>query len=293
MKGNFLPLIVNNNILGILYVNTNNDLDFSLSRGKLIVTFSGIISTILERYRLMEEYAYIAGLRESERLKSILFSSLSHNLKNPIVSLKATMSSLKQEDINWNPQVLREHLTYMDEDINRLNENIENLLNLAQLESGTWKPKQEWYDLREIISIAIGQLTEKEYNRVQIQLPDEFFLIWVDSVQMAQVIRHLLENALDYSPPSSPVIISASSDNRGVKLWVDDCGPGIPADEREEVFQKFYNKQLQGSKYSKRTGLGLAICKEIVQVHQGNIRVESSDSGGARLIVTLPSQRPA
>jgi two-component system, OmpR family, sensor histidine kinase KdpD len=284
----FLPLRIEEHTLGVLYVSPGANESFNVTDCRFLVTFASILTIVLERNRLMEEAAEAAAVRESEHLKSVLFSSMSHNLKNPLVSLNATVSSLKEEDFVWDPVIIREHLKYMEEDVSRLMENIENLLNLAQLESGIWKPKQEWYDLREIVGIATSQLSEREYHRIKMEVPDEFLLIWVDSVQFSQVLRHILENALQYSPPDSRVIISAYANNREINFWVDDNGPGVPENEREKIFDKFYHVRNSVKKPGAGTGLGLAICQEIVQAHKGAIKVETSPEGGARFVVSLP-----
>jgi two-component system sensor histidine kinase KdpD len=287
----FLPLSVKGKVIGILYVNPVKRKSFCDSDCRILVTFSEIITTFLERNRVMEEAAHITALQESEHLKSVLFSSISHNLKNPMVSLNAILSSLLQEDVDWKPHVIREHIQVMYEDTQRLSENINNLLNLAQLQTGIWKPKLEWYDLREILNTAINQLPERERLRIQSKVPDDILLIWGDSNQLSQAVRHLVENALVYSPVGSPVIVSAQADKQSISFWIDDQGPGIPLNEREDIFQRYYQKSDNWtSGYG--TGLGLAICREIIKTHHGQIIVQDSSLGGSRFLVILPIRNP-
>ncbi|MCL5772824.1 MAG: DUF4118 domain-containing protein [Firmicutes bacterium] len=287
-KDIFLPLCLGDHLFGVLYADPGSNSSFNEESFRLLVTFASIITTAMERQRLIEESAKAVARHESEHLKSVLFSSLSHNLKNPLVSLNTTLSSLRQGDVSWDAETIKELLALMAEDFERLTENINDLLNLAQLESGIWKPKQEWYELREIVSTGISQLPDTEYNRIRVEIPDESFLIWVDSVQMSQVVRHLVENALKYSPAESPVAIGAKADSAGIQLWIDDHGEGIPPEEREAVFTKFYKEKAYDKKAASGTGLGLSICREIIRAHKGSIRIENSPFGGARFIVTLP-----
>jgi two-component system sensor histidine kinase KdpD len=284
----FLPMYAADKALGLMYVIPMEDRFFSESDLRLLVAFAGNAANFLERQRLMEETGRAETLRETERLKSVLFSSISHNLKTPLASLNATLSSLRQKDVTWDEETLQEQLAFMAEDLKRVTENIEKLLDLAKLESGSWKPDREWFELREIISTAVRRLPENQYRRLNIDIPDDLPLLWVDTVQISQVIRHLVENALDYSDPSSPVMIGADFQDNNIRFQVEDTGPGILLNERELIFRKFYRGHVAREKSVRGTGLGLSICLEIVQAHGGNISVEDSTHGGARFLVSLP-----
>lgn len=284
----FLPMYAGDKALGLLYVIPVEGRLFSVSDFRLLVAFAGNAANFLERQRLMEETARAETLRETERLRSVLFSSISHNLKTPIASLNATLSSLRQKDVKWDEETLQEQLSFMAEDLKRVMENIEKLLDLAKLESGSWKPEREWFELREIVSTAVRHLPENQYRRLKIDIPDELPLLWVDTVQISQVIRHLVENALDYSEFSSPVMIGADFQDNNIRFRVEDTGPGILINERELIFRKFYRGQVAREKSVRGTGLGLSICLEIIQAHGGHISVEDSSYGGARFLVSLP-----
>jgi two-component system sensor histidine kinase KdpD len=238
----------------------------------------------------MAEAARAETLRETERLKSLLLSSFSHNLKTPLSSLAATISSLRQGDIEWEPDASRELLSQMEEDIERLTEHIGNLIELAHLESGTRKPQQEGLELREIVSMAVRRLPQRSYERLTIALPEDLPLVWVDGVQLSQVVRHVLENAVDYSTPDSAVTLEAAPAAESVRFWVDDAGPGIAEEEKDKIFQRFYRGKAASEKAIRGTGLGLAICREILQANEGSITVEPSPRGGARFVITVPSR---
>ena len=264
----------------------------------LLFTFLAIAALIGHRTGHLQEREAEAIAREKEtaalykeKLKSVLLSSLSHNLKTPLASLTATLSNLEQEDIEWDKKTLQDHLTFMAEDVNRLTEYIDNLLSLAQLESDNWEPKREGVELTELVSTALRHLPENDYHRIQVEIPETFPFIWVDFVQISQVIRHLVENALTYAPSKSKIKIRATAQENEIEFWIEDQGPGIPISEREQVFHKFYRGEIAIKQGTRGTGLGLAICHEIVQAHQGTIQIQDALPSGARVRVMLPTER--
>lgn len=287
----FIPLNSRARTFGLMYAAPAASAPFRQPECRLLVAFANTALAFLERRLLLEESAKLAAARENEQLRSVLFSSLSHNLKTPLASLTATLGSLRKEGAQWEESSLRESLGFMSEDVEQLAENISNLLNLAQLESGSWKPNQDWVELMEIVSIALRRFPENEYRRIAVSVPDDLPMLRVDSVQMSQVMSHLVENALSYSPPGSRVEIAATAAAGAVEFYVDDAGPGIPQQEREKVFVKFYRGASAAQRSSRGTGLGLAICREIVQAHGGAITVRDAPSGGARLLVSVPLPR--
>lgn len=285
----FIPLLSKDVALGLLYVSRMSPCRMDYSSCRFLAAFSGILGILLERQRLMAGMVQAGALQESEHLKSVLLSSISHNLKNPLVSLKATLSSLLQEDVEWKPGTVMEHLTCASEEVERLNRNIESLLSISRLESGTWKPRKDWSDIREIAGREISLFPEKDRVRVRLEAPEDFPMVFVDPIQISQVIRHLVENALRFSPKEEPVLIGVDWDSQHVKFHVEDRGPGVPEKDRETVFNLFYT----GSSTGEGTGLGLAICREIVEAHQGRIWVDSSPGGGAGFFVEIPREHSA
>ncbi|MCE1246891.1 MAG: DUF4118 domain-containing protein [Firmicutes bacterium] len=283
------PVATKRGVIGAVFVLPEEERKISGSETRLITAFAGLAGITIERYRFLEETLRSEAIHESERLKTVMFSSISHNLKNPLVSLTAAMSSLRQQDVALSPELVNEHLLIMEEDIKRINENTENLLNLARLETGMWKPRKDWNELGEIIGSALSPLPEAEYKRVKVEFPEPLIMVNVDSIQMTQVVRHLTENALEYSPAGSVVTISAARREGLVFIHVDDQGKGIPEKERENIFGKFFSMTPQKGRTTKRTGLGLIICREIVKAHSGSLLVGDSPAGGARFTIKLPN----
>lgn len=284
----FLPLLVGDHPHGVLYARAPAHSSFAAEDLRLVVALGSQASALLERQRLQEAAGRAFARQEAERLKSILLSSLSHNLKTPVVSLAATLSSLRGDDVQWEAGVLRESLDDMAEDVQRLREHIEKLLHIAQLESGGGKPQREPVELTEVLHAALGNLREAERRRVCLGSLPELPAFWVDVTQMSQALGHLLENALAYSPPGSLVTVGAHVEGQCLDVWIDDEGAGVAPEERQMVFEKFYRGAAARRGAVRGTGLGLAISREIVGAHGGTLHLESASGGGARFRVSLP-----
>jgi K+-sensing histidine kinase KdpD len=196
------------------------------------------------------------------------------------------------EDVVFDRAAIEESVTMIAEDLGRLRDHIENLLSLAQLEAGAWSPNPEWVEVSELASVALRLLPAADRERVRLAGAGGSVLVHVDVSQLSQVLRHLVENALIYSPPETAVDVRVASDDSRVRIMVEDHGPGISPEEARRVFRKFYRGEAARRSAVRGTGLGLAICKEIVSAHHGEIRVERNEGGGARLVVELPAEAP-
>ena len=243
--------------------------------------------------RLNAYAAHAAAEREADRLKSSLLSSVSHELKTPLAALTATVSNLLESDVDWDEQSVRDELRAIVADVARLNNSIGALLDLSRLEAHAWEPRRELYDLPEILAAAIETLPAHLRQRVQVDMQGEPPIVDVDFSQWVRVVQSLLENALLYAGETGPVTVGARTWNDGVRLWVEDEGPGVPPDERDAVFEKFYRGRAATGRAPSGTGLGLAIAREIVRSHGGTIRVEDVAPHGARFVIALPWGRPA
>jgi two-component system sensor histidine kinase KdpD len=262
---------------------------YSASEARLITSLANLVGAFLERERLQEQASLAAAEREADRLKSTLLSSVSHELKTPLAALTATVSNLLESDVDWDEKSVRDELRAIVGDVARLNNSIGALLDLSRLEAHAWEPRRELYDLGDIIAAGIDTLPAHLRSRVVIDLADETPIVEVDFVQWTRVIQNLLENAFLYAGDGI-VTIGAQGWNDGVRLWVEDHGPGIPASEHEAVFEKFYRGRSSGGRAPSGTGLGLAIAREIVRSHGGWIRVEDASPSGARFVIALSSR---
>lgn len=284
----YIPLQTINRQEGILYVGPHTDGEpYSVRDTRPLVAAANQTAAFLERKRLQSTAVQVGALREADRLKSTLISSVSHELKTPIASIKATVSNLAEEDVEWDSEKVRPELVSVQEDLDRLTSSINSLLDLSRLESSAWEPKKEWFDLSDVLWSALSKIPQKQKSRIEVALPDSLPMILVDFSQMVRAVENLLTNALIYSPQDASVRMSASVDDGGFRIWVEDEGPGIRPDEREKIFEKFYRGETS-SRSSSGTGLGLAITREIVRFHGGRVWIEDVSPHGARFVILLP-----
>jgi len=286
----FLPLQSARQQEGVLYVGERADGEaYAPYDARLLVAVANQTAAFLERKQLQSVAVQADALREADRLKSTLVSSVSHELKTPIASVTATITNLLEDDVEWNPAVVREELEAVREDLDRLNSSIGALLDLSRLEAESWQPVREFYEFGEVLGTAISRIPQRQRGRVSFSLPDDLPMIYVDFQQWARVLENLLENALAYSPAPSPVRVGAATTESALNMWVEDEGPGIPPEDRERIFEKFYRGD-SSSKMPSGTGLGLAVTREIVRFNNGRVWVEDVIPHGARFVISLPRQ---
>jgi signal transduction histidine kinase/GAF domain-containing protein len=231
-----------------------------------------------------------------EKNKSVLLSTVSHDLRTPLTTIKAAVTGLLQADVVWDEQMRREILEDIDAEADHLYTLVNSLIEMSRIDMGALVLEKEWCDLAEIVHSTLVRderfLAEHPVRTIfQPQLP----MIQVDYVQIQRVLLNLLENAARYSPENAEIVIAIDSVTGGVeevgsfqdslhylRLRVIDHGSGVPEEERERIFKPFYSLDSQGS------GLGLAICRGIVEAHQGQIWVEPAPGGGSCFVFVLP-----
>ncbi len=284
--GLYVPVRSPSGVTGVLTVQARRDgRPYSPGDARLVTSLGNLVGAFLERGRLQRAATAAAAEREADNLKSSLLSSVSHELKTPLAALTATVSNLLESDVHWDEESVRDELRAIVGDVARLNSSIGALLELSRLEAHAWEPRRELYGLGELVTAGIDTLPAHFRERVRMAVPDEDIVVDVDFVQLTRVIQNLLENALLYT--DGPVTVGARGWNEGVRLWVEDQGAGIPADEHEAVFEKFFRGRRSGQNAPSGTGLGLAIAREIVRSHGGTITVDDVVPHGARFVITL------
>ena len=292
--GMYLPLRSPSGVAGVLTVTARGDgRPYSTADARLVASIANLAGVFLERQELQATATQAEAAREADQLKSSLLSSVSHELKTPLAALTATVSNLLESDVDWDEASVRDELRAIVGDVTRLNSSIGALLDLSRLEAHAWEPRRELYDLSEIVAAGVDALPAHERARVHLGLPAEAPVMLVDYAQWARVLQSLLENALLYAGADTPVTVGAQESLRGLRLWVEDEGPGIPDDEHDSVFEKFYRGRSTTVKAPSGTGLGLAIAREIVRAHGGSILVEDVRPHGARFVITMPAEGSA
>jgi two-component system sensor histidine kinase KdpD len=285
--GVYLPLQTTRGLEGVLYSRLDGPGPASAENTSFLVAVANLASAALDRQRLERTATQLAAEREADRLKSTLVSSVSHELRTPLAAAIARVTGLLGETGDYDPQRLREEMSAIAEELTRLNAAIGDLLDLSRLESDSWRPVTDVYEMSEILGSVASKLTSMQSARVHFSIPRSVPFIEADFSQLVRALENVIENALAYSPADEPVEVRVSSDAEHVTVAVEDRGPGVPDAEKTHIFEKFYRGTTSVAVPS-GTGLGLAIAREIVNGHGGRLWVEDSAPRGARFIVELP-----
>ncbi len=266
-----------------------SDRHYQLLRYALYNPYGQLLANALQIQDITEQV-------RDEKNKSVLLSTVSHDLRTPLTTIKAAVTGLLQPDVVWDEQVRREILEDIDAEADHLYNLVNSLIEMSRIDMGALVLEKEWCDLVEIVHSTLARaqrilVGHPVRTNFQPQLP----LVQVDYVQLERVLHNLIENAVRYSPENAEIAIAIDSiagQNLGVDLPVDshhflrvqiiDHGDGVPEEERERIFKPFYSLDSQGS------GLGLAICRGIIEAHQGRIWVEPAPGGGSCFIIVLP-----
>jgi two-component system, OmpR family, sensor histidine kinase KdpD len=286
-QGLYLPLITSRGTAGVLGIYpARASYAFLPDEVQLLETFANQTAVAIERARLAEETEEARVQIETERLRNALLSSISHDLRTPLSAITGAVSSLLTNDRTLAADDRHELAQVAYEEAERLNRLVGNLLEMTRLESGGIQVEKEWELLEEIVGSTLNRLgTRLDDHPIAVKLPPDLPLVPIDSVLIEQVLLNLLDNALKYTPPGSPIELSGQARGREVVVSVADRGPGLPPGDEKRVFDKFYRAQ---PKTSGGVGLGLTICRGIVEAHAGRIWAENRPSGGARFSFTLP-----
>ena len=254
-------------------------------------TFLDQATFVIERVRLRRESLQIQLLQRTDALRAALLSSVSHDLRTPLSVIKAATSSLLEEDMHWDDEARRSFTLSIQREVDRLNRLVGNLLDMSRIEGNALKPEKEWYPIDELVHDVLGRMQPMLQDRmVQTYLPADLPPVELDYLEIDQVLTNLIENAVRYTPAESPIEISAQVNGEQMDISVADRGPGIPPSAREYIFDKFYRvlDTQRESAHPIGSGLGLAVCRGLVEAHGGRIWVENRDGGGAVFRFTLP-----
>lgn len=301
-----VPLKLGQRVVGVLRLSMEDDprlFDIERSLGverehvrpdsAFFWTFVDQAASVIERERLRRESLQVEVLQRTDALRAALLSSVSHDLRTPLSSIKAAASSLLQEDVQWDDEARRSFAQAIVRESDRLNRLVANLLDMSRIEAGVLKPEKEWYPLDELIHDVLGRMQPLFQGReVHTDIPDDLPPVELDYLQIDQVLTNLLENAMRYTPPGSPIDIIVQLCDDSVMVSVADRGPGVPPSDFERVFDKFY--RVLNTEKTTRTigsGLGLAVCRGLIEAHGGRIWVENRQESGAIFRFTLPLRK--
>ena len=244
----------------------------------------------MERVRLAEQARATAVEMEAERLRNSLLSSISHDLRAPLATILGSAGTLADQEESLSPKTRRDLGHIIREEASRMSNLIDSVLHMAKLETGAAKLNRQWHNLGDLVDAALRHQEKRLKDReIKVKLPPGLPKVYLDAAMIEQVLGNLLDNAAKYTPRESPIEIAAEASPFTVTLAVTDRGPGIPKGQEERLFDKFYQAQREGVQGG--VGLGLTICRAIVEAHGGWIGAKNRGTGGAVFSFTLPREQ--
>jgi signal transduction histidine kinase/DNA-binding response OmpR family regulator len=284
-----VPIKSKDKVLGVLGVFSRSPRQPSSQEMQLLTVTGHQIGVAIENVRLAEKASEIEILRELNRLRSELIANVSHELRTPLGLIQIFCTTLLREDVDFDRETQREFLRDIEEETDKLEKIVDNLLDLSQMKDGRLHLEKCSTDLgqlaREVMETMEVQLTQHRFVH---DFPSDPLVATVDPKRIEQVLRNLLSNALKYSPEGGIITVQGRGDKRQLLVRISDQGMGIPSEDLERVFERFYRVENEITQGVRGAGLGLAVCRGIVEAHGGRIWVESTLGVGSTFYFTLP-----
>jgi len=288
----YIPLRAAMRTRGILVIDAPSSTRLkSPEQRRLLDTFARLLAISLERIHYVSVAQSSTVQIESERLRNSLLSAISHDLRTPLTALVGLTDALEMLDAPLTSEQ-KEIAVLLREKALKMSSQVSNLLDMARLQSGTVQLNKQWFLIEEAIGAAIKAVeSASEGRHVTVTLPPDLPLLNFDAVLIERVFINLLENAYKYTPKNSSVSIGASVVSpQSVEIWVQDNGPGLPRGKEEDIFRKFERGNKEGA--ISGVGLGLTICRAVIEAHGGKITGKTMEGGGARFTFSLPRGNP-
>ena len=290
-SGQYLPLGEEGRTVGVLGVLPGNVRRVLLpEQSHLLSTFAGQIALALERARLAEVAEASSLAAERETLRNTLLASISHDLRTPLAVMAAAGSTLAQHGASLDETTRVALARSVETKAREMSDLVSNVLDLVRLESGQVALRRDWQTLDDLLGSALAARAERlATHRLELRLSPDLPPVWVDATLIVQLLTNLFDNVAKYTPPGTRVLVSAVAepDRSGVRVTIDDEGPGLPPGDPARLFDKFQRGTDEGSVVG--VGLGLAISQAIVRAHGREIEAHRREGGGARFTFTLPA----
>ncbi len=285
------PLEIEREMLGLLIVfRAHAQSVFGDQHRPLLDALTSEMASSLHSKRLLNEL--LTERERSEQLRSTFVSIVTHELQTPLSIIKGYASTLARRDVEWQPDFVSDSLQIIEEEADRLSRLVSDLLEVSQIETHGIRVEPVQVDLRSLFEHAVARLRAAHpQTPLNLGIEGEPAMINVDPDRLEQVLINLVDNAIKYSPRGSPVNISLSSAPEEIHFSVSDRGVGIPENQRERIFDRFYRVDNSAARKAKGTGLGLFIVRAIVEAHGGRIWVDSAPGQGSTFHVVLPRGR--
>jgi len=283
-----VPIKSKDKVLGALSVFSRDPRESSPQEVQLLTAIGHQVGVAVENARLAEEAAGIEILQELNRLRSELIANVSHEVRTPLGLIKISCTSLLAEDVGFDRETQHKFLRSIDEETDRLERIVDNLLDLSRIESGRLRLDMHPTDVgrlaREVMENMEAQATR---HRLVHNFPPDPLVAIIDPKRVEQILRNLLSNAIKYSPEGGTIAVRGCEDERHIIVQVSDQGISIPAEDLERVFERFYRVDNETTQSVGGVGLGLAVCRSITEAHGGRIWVESALGVGSTFYFTL------
>jgi two-component system sensor histidine kinase KdpD len=252
---------------------------------RLVGAFAAHAAALVDKARLSEAAAEAKPLAEADKLRTALLRAVGHDLRTPLASAKASVTSLRSDDVDWTASERKELLENADESLDRLSRLVDNLLDLSRLQAGVLPVFPRAMALDEIVPTALAELDD-DGERVTVDIPQTLPLIEADPALLERVITNLVGNAVRYSPSDDAPRLTGSALGDTVEIRVIDRGPGIPPEDRDRVFAPF--QRLGDTDNTVGVGLGLALARGLTEAMHGTLQPEETPGGGLTMVVSLP-----
>jgi len=282
----FLSFVVVALIVGQLVVRlTKREQQIDESSLELAELDARLSAEVETRQLLTTEARRAETLEQIDIQRASLLRSVSHDLRTPLAAIRAVATDLR-DGVQYDEGTRYELLTTVCDEVDRLDRLVANLLSMSRIEAGAFTPDRQAIDLLELVEERLRRLASLlAQHEIRVDIPQDLPLLDADYSQLEQVLTNLLANAARHSPAGSDIWITARSNSNSVRIEISDRGLGVPEEASEVIFEAFRRGEGSGS-----TGIGLAICRAIVEAHGGSIRVERAFGGGASFVITIPAQ---
>ncbi|WP_316780747.1 sensor histidine kinase KdpD [Streptomyces sasae] len=251
---------------------------------RVLAAFAAQAAVVLDRQRLQQEAGQARELAEGNRIRTALLAAVSHDLRTPLAGIKAAVTSLRSDDVEWSEEDRAELLEAIEEGADRLDHLVGNLLDMSRLQTGTVTPILRETDLDEVVPMALGGVPE---DSVELDIPETLPMVRVDRGLLERAVANVVENAVKYSPPGEKVLVSASAIADRVEVRVVDRGPGVPDDAKDRIFEPF--QRYGDSPRGNGVGLGLAVARGFAEAVGGTLSAEDTPGGGLTMVLGVPT----
>ncbi|MFI1657321.1 ATP-binding protein [Streptomyces sp. NPDC020472] len=249
---------------------------------RVLGAFAAQAAVVLDRQRLVGEAEEARKLAEGNKIRTSLLAAVSHDLRTPLASIKASVSSLRSDDVEWSEQDRAELLEGIEAGADRLDHLVGNLLDMSRLQTGTVTPLIRAVDLDEVVPMALGGVPD---GSAELDIPETLPMVEIDKGLLERAVANIVENAVKYSPEDVPVAVAASALGDRVELRVVDRGPGVPDEAKDGIFEPF--QRLGDAPRGSGVGLGLAVARGFVEAMGGTLGAEDTPGGGLTMVLTL------